>query len=246
MEELESGLGPDPAKLLAEHPELADVLKPYLEELDLLHQAAQTGMGASAWLDDEVRGSERGRLGDFRLLREVGRGGMGVVYEAEQVSLNRRVALKVLPFAATLDARHLQRFKNEARAAAHLHHPHIVPVYGVGSDNGVHYYAMQFIEGQNLAQIVEQMRAGPAASLPTDPVGATVPQTRLSTCDHSMKRRFSARSPRSACRPRWPSSTPISSGSFIATSSRPICFSMAWHICGSRISVLPAVWRTRD
>src|ERR1700736_618569 len=125
MEELERGLDPDAAKLVAGHPELAEVVNPYLEELNLLHHAAQAGVGASAWLTgDHENSGERGRLGDFRLLREVGRGGMGVVYEAEQVSLNRRVALKVLPFAATLDARHLQRFKNEARAAAHLHHPH--------------------------------------------------------------------------------------------------------------------------
>src|SRR5262249_43997231 len=86
-----------------------------------------------------------GMLGDFHILREVGRGGMGVVYEAEQVSLGRRVALKVLPFAATMDSRQLQRFKNEARAAASLEHPHIVPVYGVGCERGVHYYAMKFI-----------------------------------------------------------------------------------------------------
>jgi WD40 repeat protein/serine/threonine protein kinase len=89
-------------------------------------------------------------LGDFRIVREVGRGGMGVVYEAEQISLRRRVALKVLPFAATMDPRHLQRFHNEARAAACLHHPLIVPVYAVGCERGVHYYAMQFIDGQSL------------------------------------------------------------------------------------------------
>jgi eukaryotic-like serine/threonine-protein kinase len=182
MEELDRGLDPDAAKLLAGHPELAEVLKPYLEELDLLHHAAEAGVGASAWRDDDVEDSgEQGRLGDFRLLREVGRGGMGVVYEAEQMSLNRRVALKVLPFAGTLDARHLQRFKNEARAAAHLHHPHIVPVYGVGTDKGVHYYAMQFIEGQNLADIVQQMRAGAGPSRSTDADAATLPQARLST-----------------------------------------------------------------
>src|SRR5437762_8159047 len=71
-------------------------------------------------------------LGDFRIVRELGRGGMGIVYEAEQLSLNRRVALKILPTAAVLDPRTLQRFKNEAQAAAALDHPHIVDVYGVG------------------------------------------------------------------------------------------------------------------
>jgi serine/threonine protein kinase len=71
---------------------------------------------------------------------------MGVVYEAVQISLGRRVALKVLPFAAALDAKQLQRFKNEAQAAAHLHHTNIVPVISVGCERGVHYYAMQYIE----------------------------------------------------------------------------------------------------
>src|SRR5262249_21938148 len=99
-----------------------------------------------------------GMLGDFRILREVARGGMGVVYEAEQISLDRRVALKVLPFAATMDPRQLQRFRHEARAAAMLHHPHIVPVYGVGCERGTHYYAMQLIDGCSLAQVIADLK----------------------------------------------------------------------------------------
>ncbi len=99
-----------------------------------------------------------GVLGDFRILREVGRGGMGIVYEAEQVSLGRRVALKVLPFAAALDGRQLQRFKHEAQAAAQLQHTNIVPVYFVGSEQGVHFYAMQFIDGRNLAAVIAELR----------------------------------------------------------------------------------------
>src|SRR5262249_18283014 len=97
-------------------------------------------------------------LGDFQIIREIGRGGMGIVYEALQLSLGRRVALKVLPFAATFDAKHLQRFQNEARAAAHLHHTNIVPVYGVGCERGVHYYAMQLIEGQSLATLIHDIK----------------------------------------------------------------------------------------
>src|SRR5258708_6612493 len=99
-----------------------------------------------------------GTLGDYRIVREVGRGGMGVVYEAEQISLGRRVALKVLPFAATMDPRQLQRFHNEARAAAGLHHTNIVPVHAVGCERGVHFYAMQFIEGQTLAGLIAARR----------------------------------------------------------------------------------------
>src|SRR5262249_11367097 len=88
----------------------------------------------------------------------IGRGGMGGVYEAEQVSLGRRVALKVLPFAATMDPKQLQRFQNEAKAAACLHHTNIVPVYSVGCERAVHFYAMQFIEGQSLAEVVRELR----------------------------------------------------------------------------------------
>ena len=105
-----------------------------------------------------------GTLGDFRLLREVGRGGMGVVYEAEQVSLGRRVALKVLPFAGALDPRQLARFRNEAQAAAGLHHTNVVPVYFVGCDHGVHYYAMQFIDGRTLAALIRELTAEGAES----------------------------------------------------------------------------------
>jgi serine/threonine protein kinase len=99
------------------------------------------------------------RLGDFQLLQEVGRGGMGVVYQAEQVSLGRRVALKVLPCAAALDGRQLQRFKNEAQAAALLQHPNIVPVIAVGCDRGTHFFAMQFIDGTSLAALIRDLRS---------------------------------------------------------------------------------------
>ncbi len=99
------------------------------------------------------------QLGEYRILRELGRGGMGVVYEAEQVPLGRRVALKVLPFAAAIDPKQRQRFQIEAQAAAQLHHPHIVPVFGVGCAHGIHYYAMQFVDGRSLAAIIAELRA---------------------------------------------------------------------------------------
>ena len=84
---------------------------------------------------------------------------MGVVYEAVQISLERRVALKVLPFAAAIDPRRLQRFKTEALAAAQVQHEKIVPVHAVGCERGVHYYAMQFIDGQSLAALIGELRA---------------------------------------------------------------------------------------
>ena len=98
-------------------------------------------------------------LGDYEILEEIGRGGMGVVYRARQRTLDRIVALKVLPLASLADSHQLTRFHNEARAAATLQHPHIVPVYSVGEERGVHYYAMQYIAGPTLAQMLEQLRA---------------------------------------------------------------------------------------
>ena len=100
---------------------------------------------------------ESRRLGDYRILREIGRGGMGVVYEAEQVSLGRRVALKVLAGHVAGDRVALERFRREAKAAARLHHTNIVPVFEVGSDGEVAYFAMQFIQGQGLDQVIDEL-----------------------------------------------------------------------------------------
>jgi serine/threonine protein kinase len=83
---------------------------------------------------------------------------MGAVYEAEQLSMGRRVALKVLPFAAMVQEKSLQRFRNEVRAAAALNHPHIVSIYSVGDEQSIHFYAMQLVRGQTLAELVEQLR----------------------------------------------------------------------------------------
>jgi WD40 repeat protein/serine/threonine protein kinase len=157
LERQKRGEQPDPAEYAARHPHAAAVLREVLAALHAVGLSSAAGLvaagGAAAG-----EGPVRGTLGDFRILREAGRGGMGVVYEAEQISLGRRVALKVLPFAAALDARQLQRFKNEAQAAANLQHTNIVPVYYVGCERGVHFYAMQFIEGQNLAAVIRELR----------------------------------------------------------------------------------------
>ena len=100
-------------------------------------------------------------LGDFQILREIGRGGMGVVYEALQKSLKRRVALKVVnPLIAGSD-KQVRRFRREAESAARLHHSNIVPVYGSGEDQGLHFYAMQLIEGATLAEVIDSLREMP-------------------------------------------------------------------------------------
>jgi tRNA A-37 threonylcarbamoyl transferase component Bud32 len=164
-------------ELLARHPEIASELAECLDGLEFLHAAAPGLQPPEAPAPPPPDGT----LGDFRLLREIGRGGMGVVYEAEQISLCRRVALKVLPLAATLDARQRQRFENEARAAAHLHHPHIVPVFAVGCERGVHYYAMQLIDGLTLAAVIDHLRQAPRpAAPPADTVAGAASLTHQS------------------------------------------------------------------
>jgi WD40 repeat protein/serine/threonine protein kinase len=97
-------------------------------------------------------------IGDYRIVREAGRGGMGIVYEAEQKSLGRRVALKVLRSHMVQDSTSLRRFEREARAAARLHHTNIVPVFGVGCENGIHFYVMQFIFGRGLDEVINDLR----------------------------------------------------------------------------------------
>ncbi len=139
------------------YPEQAEALRRLLPAMEVL---ADLGRSAPPSAPRAVAADlSPGVLGDFRLVREIGRGGMGVVYEAEQISLGRRVALKVLPFAAALDARQLQRFQNEAQAAAQLHHTNVVPIHGVGCERGVHFYAMQYIDGQTLAALITELRA---------------------------------------------------------------------------------------
>ncbi len=108
--------------------------------------------------DSRTANSPLRQIGDYRILREIGRGGMGVVYEAEQISLGRRVALKVLPRQVAGDRLVQERFRREARAAARLHHTNIVPVFEVGQDEEVRFYAMQFIQGQGLDRVIIELQ----------------------------------------------------------------------------------------
>lgn len=164
-QKLQEGEPLDLERYLAARPEIADELAELMPTLRLLVDWSELHVaGSSAAAEPGRRRTAaaalpaHGVLGDFRIAREIGRGGMGVVYEATQISLGRRVALKVLPSAAVLDPKQLQRFKNEAAAAASLDHPHIVSVHAVGCEHGVHYYAMQYIEGQTLAEVIRQFR----------------------------------------------------------------------------------------
>jgi serine/threonine protein kinase/Tfp pilus assembly protein PilF len=150
---LEQGTAPRREEFLARHASYVTELARYLPWVELLYEAKprDTASATNPPMPD--------RLGDFRLVRELGRGGMGIVYEAEQLSLARRVALKVLPFASMLDERQLARFKNEALAAAQLQHPRIVPIYAVGHERGLHFYVMQLIEGETLEHLINRPAA---------------------------------------------------------------------------------------
>jgi serine/threonine protein kinase/WD40 repeat protein len=121
------------------------------------------------------------QLGEYRILREIGRGGMGIVYEAVQESLGRHVALKVLPLHHLLAHSHRERFEREAKAAARLHHTNIVPVFGIGVHDGIHYYAMQYIQGQALDIVlreVQRLRSGEMA-VPRQPLTGSIAQGLL-------------------------------------------------------------------
>ncbi|MFM1870579.1 MAG: Serine/threonine-protein kinase PrkC, partial [Planctomycetota bacterium] len=133
----------------AAHPEHASDLRdllPTLLALETVKRDRETSTGGMR----RASVPQLTQLGDFRIVRELGRGGMGVVFEAVQESLDRRVALKVLPQASLLTERQLARFRREAHIAAQLHHSHIVPVFGSGESDGYHWYAMQYIAGQSL------------------------------------------------------------------------------------------------
>lgn len=144
---------------VAAHPELAEEIRELFPTLMMLERVSpQPEEIASGVTPDKIGCAVPKQLGEYRILREIGRGGMGIVYEAEQLSLGRHVALKVLPAHALLTPNLLTRFQNEARAAARLHHTNIVPVFGVGEDQGVHYYAMQFIQGHGLDEVLEELR----------------------------------------------------------------------------------------
>jgi eukaryotic-like serine/threonine-protein kinase len=139
------------------YPHLADRIRKLFPAMVVMEEF---GSVAGPSTDPHVRGTVAPprQLGDFRILREVGRGGMGVVYEAVQESLGRHVALKVLPAQNWKNPTHLERFRREARAVARLHHTNIVPVFDRGEADGTHYYAMQFIHGQSLDCVLHELK----------------------------------------------------------------------------------------
>ena len=154
-ERLSRGETPDIEEYADRYPQVAELIRQVFPALSVL----KVSPNSESEPDPRIFESTGAKcLGDYRIVREVGRGGMGIVYEAEQISLGRKVALKVLPFAAMLDTKQMQRFQNEARAAASLRHPNLVQIHFVGCERAVHFYAMDYIEGQTLAELIHHLR----------------------------------------------------------------------------------------
>ncbi len=165
------GEHPSVSEYIGQYPELAaeiEELFPAIAAVERLktHRAASHSGRAS------LGGVRLERLGDFRILGEIGRGGMGIVYEAFQESLGRHVAVKVLPKQSLLDPKQLQRFHREAQTAARLHHTNIVPLFGVGEQDGFHYLVMQLIRGVGLDAVIMALRPPPTSGQPAPPPGA--------------------------------------------------------------------------
>jgi eukaryotic-like serine/threonine-protein kinase len=165
LDRFRRGERPALTELMALHPELAERIReliPALVELEQLGSSSGILTPSRSHRAGPMRLADGGpspeRLGDYLILRRIGGGGMGVVYEAEHESLKNRVALKVMQPRFQADAKYLQRFHAEARLAAGLHHTNIVGVFDYGEQDGVCYYAMQFIDGQPLDRVLADIR----------------------------------------------------------------------------------------
>jgi len=156
IERQRKGEQPTVSEYAAKHPDLADEIRTLFPTIGAIERL-KTSRKESSSGGVSLGGPPPERLGDYRIIREIGRGGMGIVYEAEQESLGRRVAIKVLPKQSLLDAKHLERFEREARFAAGLHHTNIVEVFGVGEQDGFHYYVMQSIQGVGLDAVIRRL-----------------------------------------------------------------------------------------
>jgi len=190
LDRLRCGERPAVSEFLARAPERAGELGALLSALRLvedvkLHAEATSTAGQVGLIAGKP---VLERLGDFRILRELGRGGMGIVYEAEQESLNRHVAIKVLAPGTARSPQVIERFLREAKVAAQLHHTNIVPVFSVGEREGLHYYAMQLIRGLSLDKVLKEVRRLKERT-PADPdEDATVTHPALAAATDSDER----------------------------------------------------------
>ena len=157
-ERLRRGEFPSVMEYMDRHPEHADELSDLLPAVVMMEELKQKDESGFLSLDQQAGIGDLKQLGDFRILHKIGHGGMGVVYEALQESLGRRVALKVLSPALLGSERAVERFHREAETVARLHHSNIVPIFGVAQERGLHYYVMQYIGGQSLEEVIWKLR----------------------------------------------------------------------------------------
>jgi len=202
LERKRRGEHPTLREYLDRYPDLAAEIRELFPALLMMEDLGKDSGGTTGSLagDGAMAVATRlQKLGDYRILREIGRGGMGVVYEAEQESLGRRVALKVLSASALIDPHHVRRFEREARAAARLHHTNIVPVFGVGRQDGHHYFVMQFIAGLGLDVVLDdlrRLRGGKSeAKKPVAQVGRVASLTGADVARSLLTGRFAADGP---------------------------------------------------
>jgi Protein kinase domain len=235
-----SGERPSLSEYACRLPDRAEEVRDLFPTLVEMEQLKPVAADHSGDYRATVESADPQRVGEFRILRRVGVGGMGAVYEAVQESLGRHVALKLLPADALADPRRLERFRREAQAAARLHHTNIVPVFGTGEADGRHYYAMQFIAGHPLDAVIDELRrlkwnsAEPASravsevavALTSGTFGARpadFPELRMG---HGGVELASSRGPPSpAWARRWPTRSPTRMAREFCTEtlSRPIC-----------------------
>ncbi|MBI1314477.1 protein kinase [bacterium] len=149
---------PSVTEYVRRYPDHADELQDLLPAVVMMEQLKKKDESQLESLERQAAAANVRQLGDFRIVREIGKGGMGVVYEAEQQSLGRHIALKVLSPTALGSETSIARFRREAETVAQLHHTNIVPIFGVGEENGLHYYVMQLIDGQPLSDVISGLR----------------------------------------------------------------------------------------
>jgi WD40 repeat protein/serine/threonine protein kinase/tetratricopeptide (TPR) repeat protein len=206
MENYRRGEPPAMEELCRNSPDLASEIRDLFGTLVMMEELGSVEEHAG----DDTKPIER--LGEYRILRRIGQGGMGCVYEAEDEKLGRHVALKVLPFNALLKKDRLERFRREARAAAQLNHPHIVPVFGSGESEGTYYYVMQYIRGQSLDAVISQIKllrqeiseAGPSTSSSGKDVSRTTTILLLDNAASCSPPHFEGQGQSLACLPGQP------------------------------------------
>lgn len=183
MERQRRGEHPSIEEYVRENPDLADDIRELFPTLEMIEAfASAPGVETAPRLNTDTEfAAPPTQLGEFRIVREIGQGGMGVVYEAVQESLGRHVALKVMPTHAQSNPVFVERFRREAQSAAKLHHTNIVPVFGVGEHDGVSFYAMQFIKGQSLEAVLQELRALRHATPATARPAPTVELSAITT-----------------------------------------------------------------